>query len=142
MTEQDPAVPGDGTPPVDPTLRVARPPVPGRAVRADVAAGHLPTPPVHPDEPTVALDRDASKGPHRTLEFGVRRPVVVTVGQRRRPRRRYRTWPWIAGLVLVLLVLGIVLLVMMLRGARVDGDVDLVGSAAHLAARTAGWSAR
>jgi hypothetical protein len=142
MPELDPAVPMEGAPPVDPTLRAARPPVPGRPVRADVAAGKRLRPPIHLDDPTVALDRNASKGSHRTLEFGVPRPVVVTVGQRRRPRRRYRTWPWIAGLVLVLLVLGIVLLVMMLRGARVDGDVDLVGSAVHLAARTADWSAR
>ena len=53
----------------DPTLRVARPPVPGRAVRAEVAAGTLATPPFQHDDPTVTL---ASRGanPHRTLEFG------------------------------------------------------------------------
>jgi hypothetical protein len=114
-------------PAADPTLRVARPPTPGRAVRADVAAGKLATPPVRHDEPTVTLDVAAPKPPHRTLEFGTPPAVNVTVGPRPRPRRR--TWPWIAGLVAVLLVLGVVLLVMMLRGATIDGTTDLVGEA-------------
>ncbi|MGY1804806.1 hypothetical protein ACI78T_16105, partial [Blastococcus sp. SYSU D00922] len=65
--------------------------------------------------------------PHRTLEFGTPPSVNVTVGPRARARRR--TWPWIAGLALVLLVLGVVLLVMMLRGATIDGTADLLGQA-------------
>ncbi|WP_116451472.1 hypothetical protein [Blastococcus litoris] len=114
-------------PPPDPTLRVARPPTPGRAVRADVAAGKLPTPPVRPDEPTVTIDTAVPRPPHRTLEFGTPPAVDVTVGPRPRPRRR--TWPWIVGLALLLLALGVVLLVMMLRGATIDGTADLVGRA-------------
>ncbi len=117
-----------GAPPADPTLRVARPPVPGRAVRADVAAGHLPTPPVRPDEPTVTLHTSGARPPHRTLEFGTPVAVNVTVAPRPRPRRRFRTWPWIAALVLVLVALGVLLLVMMLRGATIDGAADLVGA--------------
>jgi hypothetical protein len=112
----------------DPTLRVARPPVPGRAVRAEVAAGSRARPPIQHDDPTVTLDGQASNAPHRTLEFGTPSPVRVTVGARPRRRRRYRTWPWIAAVVLALLVLGAVLLVMMLRGVTVDGDPDLIGS--------------
>jgi hypothetical protein len=112
----------------DPTLRVPRPPSPGRAVRAEVAAGHLATPPIRADEPTVTLTGRAPKTPHRTLEFGIPSPVRVTVGPHPKRRRRYRTWPWIAGLVLALLVLGAVLLVMMLRGGTIDGNADLLGS--------------
>jgi hypothetical protein len=52
----------------------------------------------------------------------------VTVGPRPKPRRRFRTWPWILAVVLALVVLGAVLVVMMLRGATVDADVDLIGS--------------
>ena len=111
----------------DPTLRVARPPIPGRAVRAEVAAGNLATPPVHHDEPTVTLAH-ASKDPRRTLEFGTPAPVKVTVGPRQKPRRRYRTWPWIVAVVLALIILGSVLLVMLLRGETIDGDTDLIGS--------------
>ena len=125
MTEPEPAAPREGAPRVDPTLRVARPPVPGRAVRADVAAGNLATPPVRHDEPTVTLDPSAGRPPHRTQEFGTPAAVNVSVGPR--PRRRYRSGPWIVGLALVLLVLGLVLLVMMLRGATIDGTADLVG---------------
>jgi hypothetical protein len=44
-----------------------------------------------------------------------------------------RTWPWILAVVLALIVLGVVLLVMMSRGATIDGDTDLIGSARHLA---------
>ena len=122
MTQPDP---GDAAPPTaaDPTMRVARPPVPGRAVRADLAAGDLASPPFREDDPTVALDTAGRRPPHRTLEFGTPTPVTVTVGARPRPRRRFRTWPWIAAVVLALLVLGAVLLVMMLRGATFDGDV-------------------
>jgi hypothetical protein len=136
MTEPEPAAPREAAPPVDPTLRVARPPVPGRAVRADVAARHLATPPVHHDEPTVALDPSAGRPPHRTQEFGTPAAVNVSVGPR--PRRRYRSWPWIVGLALVLLVLGLVLLVMMLRGATIDGTADLVGVGTQPAVQ--GWA--
>ena len=126
MTEPEPDDRATGTAQADPTLRVARPPIPGRAARADVASGRLPTPPVHHDEPTVTLGT-AARPPHRTLEFGTPATVNVTVTARQRPRRRFRTWPWIVGLSLVLLVLGLVLLVMMLRGATIDGTADLVG---------------
>jgi hypothetical protein len=128
MTEPNPAEPRAGALPADPTLRVARPPVPGRAVRADVAAGNLATPPVRHDEPTVTLDTAAGRPPHRTLEFGTPVAVNVTVAPRQRTRRRFRSWPWILGLALVLLVLGVVLLVMMQRGATIDGTTDLVGA--------------
>ena len=111
----------------DPTLRVARPPAPGRAVRAEVAAGNLARPPIHHDDPTVTLTGPAGPDPRCTLEFGTPAPVKVTVGPRPR-RRRYRTWPWIVAVVLALIVLGAVLTVMMLRGATIDGDTDLVGS--------------
>ena len=128
MTEPDPG--GDRPrPAADPTMRVARPPVPGRAVRADLAAGNLTSPPVRGDDPTVSLDAQTRTPPHRTLQFGTPTPVTVTVGPRPRPRRRLRTWPWIAAVVLALLVLGAVLLVMMLRGATIDGDADLLGRA-------------
>ena len=114
-------------PPADPTLKVARPPVPGRAVRAEVADGSRATPPVRHDEPTVTIAH-VGRDPRRTLEFGTPPPVKVTVSARRRPRRRYRSTPWIVALVLALIVLGTVLLVMMWRGATIDGDTDLVGS--------------
>jgi hypothetical protein len=121
----------------DPTVKVARPPVPGRAVRAEVAAGNLPTPPVHHDEPTVTLTGQAPAAPHRTLEFGIPAPVKVTVGPRTKPRRRYRTWPWIVAVVLALVVLGTVLLVMLLRGGTIDGNTDLIGSGRDPAPATA-----
>ncbi len=131
MSEPGPSEPAPEAPrpSADPTVKVARPPVPGRAVRAEVAAGSLARPPVHHDDPTVTLPGNAPGSPHRTLEFGRPAPVDVTVGPRPRPRRRYRTWPWILGVLLALVVLGIVLLVMLLRGGTVDADVDLVGSA-------------
>jgi hypothetical protein len=123
------------TPPAtaEPTLKVARPPIPGRAVRAEVAAGTRPTPPIRHDEPTVALPPRAATDPNRTMEFRGPAPVKVTVGPRPRPRRRHRTWPWIAAVVLALIALGITLLVMMSRGATIDGDTDLIGSASHQA---------
>ena len=65
--------------PADPTLRVARPPVPGRAVRAEVAAGDRATPPIRHDEPTVTLTPQVGHDPRRTLEFGTPAPVKVTV---------------------------------------------------------------
>lgn len=122
----------------EPTLKVARPPIPGRAVRAEVAAGRRPTPPIRHDEPTVALPRRADADPRRTLEFGAPAPVKVTVGPRPRPRRRYRTWPWIVAVVLALIVLGITLLVMLWRGETVDGGTDLIGSGPHVALLLAG----
>jgi hypothetical protein len=135
MTEPQPDEPGQGAPSTsaDPTMKVARPPMPGRAVRAEVAAGRLPTPPIHHDEPTVTLTGAVPRPPHRTLEFGVPPVVTVTVGPRSRPRRRFRTWPWIAAVVVALVVLGAVLLVMMLQGKTIGGDADLVGSGRHAA---------
>ena len=103
--------------------------MPGRAARAEVAAGHRATPPIRHDEPTVALTPQAGTDPRRTLQFGAPAPVKVTVSARPRPRRRYRTWPWIVAVVLALIVLGTVLLVMMGRGATIDGDTDLIGAA-------------
>jgi hypothetical protein len=126
----------------DPTVKVARPPVPGRAVRAEVAAGNLPTPPIHHDEPTVTLTGQAPAAPHRTLEFGIPAPVKVTVAPRPKPRRRYRTWPWIVAVVLALVVLGTVLLVMLLRGGTIDGTTDLIGSDRDPALATAAPFAR
>ncbi|SNR53919.1 hypothetical protein [Blastococcus mobilis] len=139
MTEPAPDEPAGKAPSasVDPTLKVARPPVPGRAVRADVAAGRLAAPPVHHDEPTVTLTGQAPAAPHRTLEFGVPAPVEVTVAPRRKPRRRYRTWPWIVAVVLALVVLGTILLVMLLRGGTIDGNTDLIGSDRDPASATA-----
>jgi hypothetical protein len=128
MSEPTPGGAAPADPPAEPTLRVARPPLPGRAVRADLAAGNLATPPVHHDDPTVTLDGPPPVTPQRTLEFGTPAPVRVTVGPRPRRRRRYRTWPWILAVVVALLVLGAVLVVMLLNGATVDGDVDLIGS--------------
>ena len=116
-------------PPAHPTLKVARPPIPGRAVRAEVASGNRATPPIRHDEPTVTITPPGRTDPRRTLEFGAPAPVKVTVGPRQKPRRRYRTWPWIVAVVLALIVLGAVLLVMMWRGATIDGDTDLVGAA-------------
>ncbi len=125
--QQDDAGPEVPRPTADPTLKVARPPTPGRAVRAEVAAGRRATPPIQHDEPTVTLPH-ARKDPRRTLEFGTPVPVKVTVGPRQRPGRRYRSGPWIAAVVLALIVLGSVLLVMLMRGETIDGDTDLIGS--------------
>lgn len=129
MTDPKRRPQGQDAPPTsaDPTMKVARPPVPGRAVRAEVAAGALATPPIHPDDPTVTLAARGGRPPHRTLEFGTPAAVNVTVGPRPKPRRRHRTWPWIVGVVLALVLLGAVLLVLMLRGAAIDGDTDLIG---------------
>lgn len=126
---------GPGTPPTpaDPTVKVARPPVPGRAVRADLAAGNRATPPIRQDDATVTLDAQVRKPLHRTQEFGTPAGVNVTVGPRPKPRRRHRTWPWIAAVVVGLLVLGAVLLVMMLRGGTIDADTDLVGQGMQVA---------
>jgi hypothetical protein len=128
MSEPRPDEARRAAPSVDPTLKVARPPVPGRAVRADVAAGHRATPPIRHDEPTVALTPQAGNDPLRTLQFGGPAPVKVTVSARPRRKRRYRTWPWIVAVVLALIVLGTVLLIMLLRGETIDGNTDLIGS--------------
>ena len=130
MTEPRPGETGRQVSPgaAEPTLKVARPPVPGRAVRADVAAGDLARPPFRPDETTVTLDGATGRDPRRTLEFGMPAPVKVTVGPRPRPRRRHRTTPWIVAVILALIVMGIVLLVMLLQGETIDADTDLVGS--------------
>lgn len=129
MSEPQPEPQEKAAPPAsaDPTLRVARPPIPGRAVRAEMAAGSLATPPIQHGEPTVTLAH-VNKDPRRTLEFGTPAPVKVTVGPRQKPRRRHRTWPWILAVVLALIVLGSVLLVMLLRGETIDADTDLIGS--------------
>jgi hypothetical protein len=123
--------------PLDPTLRVDRPPTPGRAARAEVAAGDRPTPPFRPDEPTVMITGAQAKVRQRTLEFGAPAPVKVTVGPRVKPKKRHRTWPWIAAVVVALIALGITLLVMLTRGATIDDDTDLIGvgrPGAHVAA--------
>lgn len=130
MTQPQPDDAGRAVPPriADPTMKVARPPLPGRAVRAEVAAGNLATPPIRHDDPTVILDGAVRKDPRRTLEFGASSPVKVTVGPRPRRRRRFRTWPWIVAVVLALIALGAMLAVMLLRGATIDADTDLIGS--------------
>jgi hypothetical protein len=117
----------------DPTIRVARPPGPGPAKRAEVADAGPSTPHAQPDEPTVGLPGQAPIVRQRTLQFGTPSPVKVTVGPRPRPKRRFRTWPWIAAVALALVVLGAVLLVMLLRGATIDGGTDLLGSDRSLA---------
>lgn len=116
----------------DPTLRVARPPTPGRAIRAEMAAGNLVTPPIRPDEPTVTIAGPPGPDHRRTLEFGVPAPVRVSVGPRPRRPRRFRTWPWIVAVVLALIVLGTWLLVMLMRGETIAGDTELIGSDRHL----------
>ena len=130
MTEPQRDQEGREVPPatVDPTLRVARPPIPGRAIRAEMAAGNVATPPVHHDEPTVTIAGPVRPDPRRTLEFGTPVPVKVTVGPRPRRPRRFRTWPWIVAVALALVVLGAVLLVLMWRGAIIDGNTELSGS--------------
>jgi hypothetical protein len=112
----------------DPTLKVDRPPIPGRAVRAEMADGSRPTPPIQHDEPTVTVDAPPRTARHRTLEFGAPAPVKVTVGPRVKPRRRHRTWPWILAVVLVLVALGVTLLFMLLNGETIDGDTDVIGA--------------
>ena len=141
----NPAPDGKPTPepPVhDPTLKVERPPVPGRAARAEIADGSRPTPPVRHEEPTVTLDGPPRTRPHRTLEFGAPPPVKVTVGPRAKPRRRHRTWPWIAAVILALIALGVTLLLMLLNGATIDGDTDVIGAGSSVPhAALAFWEA-
>jgi hypothetical protein len=130
MSQPAPGEPtaGAASAPVDPTLRVDRPPIPGRAARAEVAAGDRSTPPIRPDEPTVAIGGARPTARQRTLEFGSPAPVKVTVGPRAKPRKRRRTWPWIAAVVVALVALGITLLVMLTHGATIDGNTDLIGT--------------
>ena len=117
--ERDAATPT----PAEPTMEVGPPPVPGRAVRAQLARGELATPPVRQDEPTVQLDRPAPRDPEGTLELDGAPMAGVTVGPR--ARRRRRTWPWILAVVLALMVLGAILVVMLWRGATIDPDTHL-----------------
>ncbi len=114
-------------PRAEPTVRVGRPPVPGRPGPLSTGEAAVDAQRTPLDEPTVTLPDGGPQPAHRTIRFGTPVPVEVTVGPRVRPRRRYRTWPWITAVVVVLLVLGAVLLVMLWRGATIDGDVDLVG---------------
>lgn len=131
-----------GPPPsVDPTVQVGPPPVPGRAVRAQLAAGELTTPPVRPDEPTVTLDGPPPGTPRGTLEFSGPLPPRVTVGPRPKPRRRWRTWPWIVAVMVVLAVLGAVLLVLMWRGEAIDPEIRFLGSVVHVPGDAPGGTA-
>ena len=110
---------GGPEPSADPTVRVQRP---VRSPTDQPAAA--PPRPGHPDdESTVDLPRPTPDVRQRTIEFGTPAPVRVTVTARPRPRRRLRTWPWIVAVVLALLAVGTVLLVMLLRGATVEGRV-------------------
>ncbi len=119
----------DATPPTaEPTRRVEPPPIPGRAVREQLARGELATPPVRPDEQTVHLNGPAPREPDRTLELEGTLRAGVAVAPRPKPGRRRRTWPWILAVALVLLVLGAVLLVMLWRGATLPGDVRFLGA--------------
>jgi hypothetical protein len=119
----------DATPPAaEPTMRVEPPPVPGRAVRAQLARGELATPPVRPDEQTVHLGSPAPRDPDRTLELDGTLRAGVVVGPKPRPRRRRRTWPWILAVAVLLLVVGAVLLVMLSRGATLEGDVQFLAT--------------
>ncbi len=123
--------PADPSPPprsVDPTVRVPRRPVPGRPPRADAEAAPSPVPPGSPDGPTTRIPGRGPRFRQRTIEFGTPVPVKVSVGPRRRGRRRYRTWPYILAVAVALVVLGVVLLVMLAWGATVDGDVGHLGS--------------
>jgi hypothetical protein len=119
----------DATPPTaEPTMRVEPPPVPGRAVREQLARGELATPPVRPDEQTVQLDGPAPRAPDRTLELDGTLRAGVVVGPKPKQRRRRRTWPWILAVAVLLLVLGAVLLVMLWRGATIEGDVQFLAT--------------
>ncbi len=129
----------DAAPPTsaEPTMKVGPPPVPGRAVRAQLARGEITTPPVRPDEPTVHLDRPAPTEPERTLELDGAPLTGDTAGPS--ARRRRRTWPWILAVVIALVVLGAILVVMLWRGATIDPDTYLfVGSRAT--GDLVGWS--
>lgn len=115
--------PPKGPEPVAPTVRLGRPlPSP-----TDEPAP-VPPRPGHPDdESTANLPRPTPDIRQPTIEYGAPPPVKVTVSARARPRRRFRTWPWIAAVVLALVVVGTVLVVMLLRGSTLDGDTRLIG---------------
>jgi hypothetical protein len=132
----------DATPPTtaDPTRPVQPPPLPGRAVREQLARGELATPPIRPDEATVHIDGPARTDPQRTLELDGTLRTGVAVGAR--PRRRRRTWPWILAVVLALVVLGAVLLVMLWRGATIEGDVQFLGAHLRVDGDLVGWAGR
>jgi hypothetical protein len=105
---------GGPEPAASPTVRLDRPPPP-----ADATAP--PPRPNHPDDAsTVGLPRPTSDARQPTIEFGTPAPVKVTVSARPRRRRRLPTWPWIAAVVLVLLVLAAVLVGMLLGGSTID----------------------
>jgi hypothetical protein len=108
--------PNPGAPePVAPTVRLERPTAPDRTETA------APARPGHPDDAsTVGLPRPTPSVRHPTFEFGVPAPVKVTVTARPRRRRRLPTWPWIAAVVLALLVLAAVLVGMLLGGSTID----------------------
>jgi hypothetical protein len=130
----------DATPPTsaDPTRPVQPPPLPGRAVREQLARGELATPPIRPDEATVHLDGPVPGDPERTLELDGTLRTGVAVGPQ--PRRRRRTWPWILAVVLALVVLGAVLLVMLWRGATIGGDVQFLGAHLRVDGDLVGWA--
>ncbi|WP_091220179.1 hypothetical protein [Geodermatophilus siccatus] len=109
-------------------------------MREQLARGELATPPVRPDEQTVHLDGPAPRDPDRTLELDGTLRGGVVVGPRPGPRRRRRTWPWILAVALLLLVLGVVLLVMLWRGATLPGDVRFLGAQLRVAGEVGGWS--
>jgi hypothetical protein len=114
--------PNPGAPePAAPTVRLERPP----PVAAEPASP--PPRPGHPDDSsTVDLPRPTPSVRQPTMKFGVPAPVTVTVSPRPRRRRRFSTWPWIVGLLLVLLVLAAVLVGMLLGGSTID-DPRLLG---------------
>ena len=138
-TRKDAAAAGP-PPSVDPTVQVEPPPVPGRAVRAQLAAGELATPPVHRDEPTVTLDGPASTTSGGTLQFDGPPPAPVTADPPPSPRRRWRTWPWIVAVALALVVLGAVLLLLLWRGETIGGDVQFLGGHLPVVGDLVGWS--
>jgi hypothetical protein len=104
----------DATPPTtaDPTRPVQPPPLPGRAVREQLARGELATPPIRPDEATVHIDGPARTDPQRTLELD----------------GTLRT--------------GAVLLVMLWRGATIEGDVQFLGAHLRVDGDLVGWAGR
>jgi hypothetical protein len=118
MTAPEPADPGAPRLPTEPTIKVARPPVPG-TTKPDEPPAERPAAGGHPgDEPTITLPDRAAAVRAPTLRFGRPAPVKVTVTAR--PRRPHRTWPWILAVAIALAVLGVVLLVMLIHGATLS----------------------
>ena len=115
MTAPDPADSAPPRLPTEPTIRVARPPVPGTTKPVEPATDSPATSIQPGDDPTITLpDRTpAVRAP--TLKFGRPAPVKVTVTAR--PRRPHRTWPWIVAVAVGLVVVGVILLVMLFHGA-------------------------